>query len=161
MVAVRSQLQDVRAPLGCCCCLWVLGRAAWLAGPFPALPVLLGALPRQTELSASCCTPRDASAFLCPQAACLHSPALASGSPGESLEDIKVSVCLITGCARGTAPSLEATGVSMGLPSKQWPQWRPLPSHPFPTAGCSPSLAGNARNAEVEEEVQQSPGNHQ
>ncbi|KAF2988188.1 hypothetical protein EK904_000288 [Melospiza melodia maxima] len=47
-----------------------------------------------SEVSASSsCSPRDTSASLCPQAACLHSPAPASSSPGESLDDIKVSVC--------------------------------------------------------------------
>lgn len=155
-VSVEDGGCDVHAPLSCSCCPWVLGRAAWLAEPFPALALLLW----QTELSAFSCTPRDTSAFLCPQAARLHSPGPASSSPGESLDDIKVSVCSITGCACGTVLSLDTTRVSRGLPSKQWPQWRPLPSHPFPTAVCSPSLAGNAWTAEVQEEVQQPPGNH-
>lgn len=40
------------------------------------------------------CTPRENSAFLCPQAACLPSPGPASSSPGESSDDVKVSMCL-------------------------------------------------------------------
>ncbi|XP_031970487.1 melanophilin isoform X3 [Corvus moneduloides] len=48
---------EVPAPR-CTCCpgllLLPLGRAAWLAEPFPALPMLPGALPWQTNVSAPC-----------------------------------------------------------------------------------------------------------